>query len=210
MCLSGSGLLVQRSRHSRSAVNCEAGAADNPFAIAGCLSANPVGALSSRRVAYWHKCEVPTELSKVRFRRQSGRHLLTLSSSQFDPEPTWGAEDFCGEPVGCRQRPIRSGPSAEAEDARCDASSDRSSRGGPPYRSTMEVAMRIAIMTAVAPLLLITGVTLSAPAAATDAKQAMSMCDARGDACRMNVDNYGNVTLLVQNSGGTGVQGSSR
>jgi hypothetical protein len=74
----------------------------------------------------------------------------------------------------------------------------------------MEVAMRIAIMTAVAPLLLITGVTLSAPAAATDAKQAMSMCDARGDACRMNVDNYGNVTLLVQNSGGTGVQGSSR
>jgi hypothetical protein len=72
----------------------------------------------------------------------------------------------------------------------------------------MEVAMRIAIMTAVAPLLLITGVTLSA--AATDAKQAMSMCDARGDACRMNIDNYGNVTLLVQNSGGTGVQGSSR
>jgi hypothetical protein len=80
--------------------------------------------------------------------------------------------------------------------------------GGPPYRSTMEVAMRIAIMTAVAPLLLITGVTLSA--AATDAKQALSMCDARGDACRMNIDNYGNVTLLVQNSGGTGVQGSSR
>ena len=68
--------------------------------------------------------------------------------------------------------------------------------------------MRIAIMTAVAPLLLTTGVTLSAPA--TDAKQAMSMCDARGDACRMNVDNYGNVTLLVQNSGGTAVQGSSR
>jgi hypothetical protein len=68
--------------------------------------------------------------------------------------------------------------------------------------------MRTAIMTAVAPLLLITGVTLSAPV--TDAKQAMSMCDARGDACRMNVDNYGNVTLLVPHSGGTGVQGSCR
>ena len=148
---------------------------------------------------------------KIARRRETLRKRLRQQMrSAYDPEPTWGAEDFCGEPVTCRRRPIRSGPSAEAEDARCDASPDRSSRGGPPYRSTMEVAMRIAIMTAVAPLLLATGVTLSAPAAATDAKQAMSMCDPRGDACRMNVDNYGNVTLLVQNSGGTAVQGSSR
>jgi hypothetical protein len=27
-------------------------------------------------------------LPKVRFQEQSGRHLLTLSSSQFDPERT--------------------------------------------------------------------------------------------------------------------------
>jgi hypothetical protein len=33
---------------------------------------------------YWHKCEVPTVLSNVRF-QQPRRHLLALSSSQFDP-----------------------------------------------------------------------------------------------------------------------------
>jgi hypothetical protein len=64
--------------------------------------------------------------------------------------------------------------------------------------------MRIAIMTGIAPLLLITGATLSTPAAATDAKQAISMCDARGDACRMHVGDNGDVTITVQNSGGTG------
>jgi hypothetical protein len=37
-----------------------------------------------------HKCEVPTELSKVRFQGRRRRHLLTLSSSQFDPERSFG------------------------------------------------------------------------------------------------------------------------
>ena len=31
------------------------------------------------------KCEVPTASSKVRFPRRTGRHLLALSSSHFDP-----------------------------------------------------------------------------------------------------------------------------
>ena len=50
------------------------------------------------------------------------------SSSRADLEPTRGAEDFCGEPVTCRQRPIRNGPSADADDTRSDACSDRSSQ----------------------------------------------------------------------------------
>jgi hypothetical protein len=38
-----------------------------------------------RDVAFWHKCEVATALSKVRFQGQPGRHLLALNSSQFEP-----------------------------------------------------------------------------------------------------------------------------
>ena len=34
----------------------------------------------------WHKCEVLTVLRNVRFKEEPGRHLLTLSSSQFDPK----------------------------------------------------------------------------------------------------------------------------
>ena len=37
---------------------------------------------------WWHKSEVSTLLSNVRFQGQPGRHLLTLSSSQFDPTRT--------------------------------------------------------------------------------------------------------------------------
>jgi hypothetical protein len=33
----------------------------------------------------WPKREVPTALTNVRFLGQPGSHLLTLSSSQFDP-----------------------------------------------------------------------------------------------------------------------------
>src|SRR5712664_1379739 len=33
----------------------------------------------------WHKCEVPSALSNVRVREKSGRHMLAVSSSQFDP-----------------------------------------------------------------------------------------------------------------------------
>jgi len=40
-------------------------------------------------ISSWHKCEVPTELCKVRYQGQSGRHLLELSSSQFDPSRTF-------------------------------------------------------------------------------------------------------------------------
>jgi hypothetical protein len=46
--------------------------------------------------------------------------------------------------------------------------------------------------------------TLSAPAAATDAKQAISLCDKRGDDCKMSVDNNGNVNICVNNSGKKG------
>jgi hypothetical protein len=31
---------------------------------------------------------MPTALRNVRYRRQSGKHLLALSFSGFDPEPT--------------------------------------------------------------------------------------------------------------------------
>jgi hypothetical protein len=37
---------------------------------------------------YWPKCEVPTVLGNVRFQGQSRRHVLTLSSSDFDPSET--------------------------------------------------------------------------------------------------------------------------
>ena len=33
----------------------------------------------------WHKCEVPTASGNVRVRGQSGRHVLIVSSSDFDP-----------------------------------------------------------------------------------------------------------------------------
>ena len=34
------------------------------------------------------KCEVPTASSNVRYQGQPGRHLLAMSSSQFDPTET--------------------------------------------------------------------------------------------------------------------------
>jgi hypothetical protein len=40
---------------------------------------------SFANVACWPKREVPTALTNVRFLGQPGSHLLTLSSSQFDP-----------------------------------------------------------------------------------------------------------------------------
>jgi hypothetical protein len=39
-------------------------------------------------VGFSHKCEVPTASSNVQVRRQSGRHLLGMSISHFDPERT--------------------------------------------------------------------------------------------------------------------------
>jgi hypothetical protein len=48
-----------------------------------------------RRVAtevrVWHETEMPTALRDVRSQEQSGKHLLTVSSSQFDPMRTSAA-----------------------------------------------------------------------------------------------------------------------
>ena len=64
------------------------------------------------------KCEVPTGLRKVRFQGRTGRHLLSLSSSQFDPERrqtftrvkgTTCATRSCGSVVGFQQKPAEEG-----------------------------------------------------------------------------------------------------
>ena len=36
-------------------------------------------------VGCWHETDMPTALRDVRSQEQSGKHLLTVSSSQFDP-----------------------------------------------------------------------------------------------------------------------------
>jgi hypothetical protein len=36
----------------------------------------------------WHETDMPTALRDVRSQEQSGKHLLTVSSSQFDPDRT--------------------------------------------------------------------------------------------------------------------------
>jgi hypothetical protein len=45
--------------------------------------------------------------------------------------------------------------------------------------------------------------TLPTPAAATDARQAIGMCDARGSDCSMKTNEHGDTTLCVKNTGGT-------
>ena len=37
----------------------------------------------------WHETDTPPTLRDVRFRGQSGKHLLALSFSGFDPTQTW-------------------------------------------------------------------------------------------------------------------------
>jgi hypothetical protein len=39
-------------------------------------------------VAYWHRTDMPTLLSNVRYRGHSRRHSLAASISPFDPEAT--------------------------------------------------------------------------------------------------------------------------
>jgi hypothetical protein len=39
---------------------------------------------------FWHETDMPTALRDVRSQEQSGKHLLTVSSSQFDPQQTLG------------------------------------------------------------------------------------------------------------------------
>jgi hypothetical protein len=43
---------------------------------------------STSHFRFWHKCEVPTASSYVRVWRQSGKHLLAMSVSHFDPTRT--------------------------------------------------------------------------------------------------------------------------
>ena len=39
-------------------------------------------------VAYWHQTDMPTLLRNVRSQGQSGKHVLALSFSGFDPKET--------------------------------------------------------------------------------------------------------------------------
>ena len=39
----------------------------------------------------WHEAEMPKYLGKVRYWMNSGKHMLALSFSGFDPNPTWRA-----------------------------------------------------------------------------------------------------------------------
>jgi hypothetical protein len=45
----------------------------------------------------WHETDMPTALRDVRSQGQSGKHLLTVSSSQFGPSrnsPLFGLKEF--------------------------------------------------------------------------------------------------------------------
>ena len=39
-------------------------------------------------VGTWHETDMPTALRNVRYQGQSGKHVLALSFSGFDPEQT--------------------------------------------------------------------------------------------------------------------------
>jgi hypothetical protein len=49
----------------------------------------------------------------------------------------------------------------------------------------------------------IVAATPPTPAAATDARQAITMCDKRGPDCSMGTNEHGDTTLCVKNTGGT-------
>jgi hypothetical protein len=44
----------------------------------------PRSGLERSDFVLWHKCEVPTASSNVRYREQPGKHMLALSFSGFD------------------------------------------------------------------------------------------------------------------------------
>jgi hypothetical protein len=50
--------------------------------------------------------------------------------------------------------------------------------------------------------LAVAAIVLSTPAAATNAREAMALCDKRGPDCNMRVEKSGDVVLCVKNSGG--------
>src|SRR6266581_8214484 len=56
----------------------------------------------------WHKCEVPPASSNVPVRGQSGKHLLVLSSSEFDPKPSRALNNGTRRRLGgcCKQHPM--------------------------------------------------------------------------------------------------------
>src|SRR5664279_3431312 len=43
----------------------------------------------TNHVCSWHESDMPTPLGDVRFRGKSGKHLLGVSISPFDPTETW-------------------------------------------------------------------------------------------------------------------------
>jgi hypothetical protein len=43
----------------------------------------------SRFARCWHFCDMPVTLADVRSSGWTGKHLLVVSISGFDPEPTW-------------------------------------------------------------------------------------------------------------------------
>jgi hypothetical protein len=44
--------------------------------------------MSSANVFYWHETDMPTAMRDVRSRGQSGKHILAVSLSGFDPKAT--------------------------------------------------------------------------------------------------------------------------
>src|SRR5258706_1494900 len=48
----------------------------------------------------WHETDMPEYLGNVRCWVNSGKHLLSLSFSDFDPTETWGPLGL-GDPLGC-------------------------------------------------------------------------------------------------------------
>jgi hypothetical protein len=50
-------------------------------------------------VGCWHETDMPTAVRDVRYQEQSEKHLLTVSSSQFDPKPNIGTS-----PLHCHSR----------------------------------------------------------------------------------------------------------
>src|SRR3979411_2580982 len=52
----------------------------------------------------WHRTDMPTALRDVRFQGQSGKHMLTLSFSGFDPKATSAAPSDNDYPVASLQQ----------------------------------------------------------------------------------------------------------
>jgi len=45
---------------------------------------------------FWHETDMPTALRDVRSQEKSGKHMLALSFSGFDPQRTSMALTWCG------------------------------------------------------------------------------------------------------------------